>query len=287
MKLIIRADDVGYTNVHNLGTFKAIEEGVITAADVMLDCEGTEEALSFLKQRPYISIGWHTHLWGKPVAGAEKVPSMVNDSGKFKWRKNRKLLEEAVYEEVFLELSAELELCIKIIGKVPDVSFEPEDYGDYAKAMRDVLDTYGIKTGYMNVIRNEKLIEKASEVYEKLNIYRVDAFKQYKNAYKNHDNSNEYNPLYFYKNYFTKEMLESDRIYVTPWHPGYLDELVVKESSMTEARIKDVDFLCSQEFKNWLIDNRVELINFRDALYHTNEYQNYLKHINSPLYIPK
>lgn len=44
MKLIIRADDVGYTKTHNDGTIKTIEEGVTTAVDVMLDCPGFEDA---------------------------------------------------------------------------------------------------------------------------------------------------------------------------------------------------------------------------------------------------
>ena len=41
----------------------------------------------------------------------------------------------------------------------------------------------------------------------------------------------------------------------------------------------------SEEYKNWIIENHVELINFRDALYGTNELQDHLKAINSPLWI--
>ena len=67
MKLIIRADDVGYTKIHNLGTFQTIDEGVVTSADVMLDCPGTVDALEQLKERPWISVGWHAHFWGAPV----------------------------------------------------------------------------------------------------------------------------------------------------------------------------------------------------------------------------
>ena len=52
MKLIIRIDDVGYSRAHNIGSFKAIDEGVATSADTMLDCPGTEEALEFLRIGP-------------------------------------------------------------------------------------------------------------------------------------------------------------------------------------------------------------------------------------------
>jgi predicted glycoside hydrolase/deacetylase ChbG (UPF0249 family) len=82
-------------------------------------------------------------------------------------------------------------------------------------------------------------------------------------------------------------MLDSDNTYVTPWHPGYLDEIVASESSMTLARVKDVEFLCSDEFKQWLVTNKVELVNMKDAIFGTRDYQNHLKAIGSPLYIAR
>jgi hypothetical protein len=36
-KMVVRADDIGMSKVCNIGTFEAIEHGVVTAADVMLD----------------------------------------------------------------------------------------------------------------------------------------------------------------------------------------------------------------------------------------------------------
>lgn len=72
MKLIIRADDVGYTVTHNDGTMKTIEEGITTSADLMLDCPGTEDACIRLRQFPWISIGWHTHFWGSRFCRYQK-----------------------------------------------------------------------------------------------------------------------------------------------------------------------------------------------------------------------
>lgn len=37
MKLIVRADDFGYTKTHNDGTMKAIDDGIVTSVDIMLD----------------------------------------------------------------------------------------------------------------------------------------------------------------------------------------------------------------------------------------------------------
>ena len=69
MKMIIRADDVGFTDVCNIGTFETFDKGLSTSADVMLDCPGTEDALRRLRNYPWISVGWHGHMWGSPVLG--------------------------------------------------------------------------------------------------------------------------------------------------------------------------------------------------------------------------
>lgn len=57
------------------------------------------------------------------------------------------------------------------------------------------------------------------------------------------------------------------------------------ESRCNLHRCKEHEAAVSEEFKNWIIENHVELINFRDALYGTDEFQQHLKEINSPLWI--
>jgi len=50
-------------------------------------------------------------------------------------------------------------------------------------------------------------------------------------------------------------------------------------------RLQDAAALCDVRVKEWIKENRIELINFRDALYGTHEYQNYLTLIGSELAI--
>ncbi|MGN1054189.1 MAG: ChbG/HpnK family deacetylase, partial [Erysipelotrichaceae bacterium] len=75
-RLIIRADDFGYTRIHNLGTFEAIDNGIVTSVDMMLDTPGSIDAMERIKDYPWISIGWHAHFWGRPVLDPSEVPSM-------------------------------------------------------------------------------------------------------------------------------------------------------------------------------------------------------------------
>ena len=57
MKLVMRADDFGYTKAYNDGMIKAVREGVVTYVDLMLDCPGTEDAIEQIKAYPWVSVG--------------------------------------------------------------------------------------------------------------------------------------------------------------------------------------------------------------------------------------
>ena len=50
-------------------------------------------------------------------------------------------------------------------------------------------------------------------------------------------------------------------------------------------RTEDVAALTSPVLRQWIRVHKIELINFRDALYGTHEYQNYLRSIDSDLYV--
>ena len=83
-----------------------------------------------------------------------------------------------------------------------------------------------------------------------------------------------------------------DTIAVQYWHPGYLDYFNYREGDygpnakyFTTIRIVDVHALTSPLLKNWIREHKIELINFRDALYGTRDYQNHLSHVGSELYV--
>ncbi|MCC8065137.1 MAG: hypothetical protein LIO70_08650 [Clostridiales bacterium] len=86
--------------------------------------------------------------------------------------------------------------------------------------------------------------------------------------------------------------LPDDVIFEQSWHPGYVDYTVYKQGDngprakyFTTVRAEDVAALTSDTLKNWVREHKIEPINFRDALYGTQEYQNHLRSIDSDLYL--
>lgn len=86
--------------------------------------------------------------------------------------------------------------------------------------------------------------------------------------------------------------LPDDVIFEQSWHPGYVDYFVYKQGDygphakeFTSVRTEDVAALTSERLRAWIRENKIELINFRDALFGTNEYQNHLRAIDSDLFV--
>ncbi|MBQ1877763.1 MAG: ChbG/HpnK family deacetylase [Erysipelotrichaceae bacterium] len=297
-KLVYSSDDVGYTLAYDLGAIKAFDEGISTHADVMFDSPHTVELLHWLKDRPWLSLGWHRHLWERPVADHSLIPHMVDEEGRFRWRHhNQQWMAEVPYQEAYTEFMAEMDRCYGILGKYPDictvVKLQPDN--ELEQAFKDVCDKLGIMYGFK---RSERLpkwehIDLAGWCFGPNNMLLPDS-PFTKGNFNPWTTGVKYNPPYdlsIFKDYNTTRNMKTitwdndEQICWTNGHTGYLDDYIMQESSATIHRVEELRGCCDPETKKWIIDNKIELCNFRDALLGTHEYQDHLKEINSPMWV--
>lgn len=279
-RLVFRCDDVGYTEAYDLGVFKVFDAGIGSSADVMFDSPHTVEALLKLRDYPWLSIGWHRHLWESPILPREEVPSLVDEEGRFKWRhRHTELMAQATYEDAYKEFKAEAELCKMILGRYPDIASLRYKDIPLENAFRDVLEELKIPYNAFSTVPGHPKKVEAKEEYRHLNYISLDITtgKGFPLEY-----FDEYEPL---KTMTSPVWSEKEEVYFYGWHPGYCDTHILKESSCNLHRCKENAAALSDEFRNWIIDNHIELVNQRDVLYGTNEFQEHLKQIDSPLYI--
>ena len=321
--MIVRGDDIGMSKVCNIGSFEAIEKGVVTAADVMLDSPGTEDALERLKALPWISVGWHMHMWGAPVTDARRVASLVEKDGQFAGRFRTDLAQasDVNFEEAVTELRAQLDRCIKILGRVPDTG-SSRGNSPWGRAVKQVNDEFGLPYNFSSSApTSEKYIKRVKDAQaageEWAKYYDINGRGESKADARwasrkifspggqistldlNTDSISSVEKHYDPVLYYTEDRAgilkyPADLIFWNAWHPGYVDYYTyrlgervnrARAQQFVVGRTQDVSALCDVRLKNWIKQNRIELVNFRDALYGTRDYQNHLRLIGSDLAI--
>jgi predicted glycoside hydrolase/deacetylase ChbG (UPF0249 family) len=113
--VIMHVDDTGMSYDSNIGTYKAIREGVATSLSVMMPCPWVPGFVHYLKENPDLDAGlhltltseWKDYRWG-PLMGKPAVKGLVDAEGAL-WRSVADVVKNATPDEVELEIRAQLE----------------------------------------------------------------------------------------------------------------------------------------------------------------------------------
>jgi Uncharacterized protein conserved in bacteria len=266
-KLIVVADDFGFSEAYSLGALKAYKEGIVTVLSLMSNMDAAEFAVNLAKKEaPEVCLAQHTNfVQGKPVA--KDVPSMTDEYGYLyrssQWAPSKEWSPESAlgsklkgtvvvsYEDIYKETMAQLNRFKELVGAYP-VHFEGHSVGtpDIKKAFRTIGKELGIHNMYQEAeddkmyyahelaLSNSKYIEILHTGFTAED-FMADVCGILSSPY-------EYNVLHF--------------------HPGYLDAYVIDNTSLTIPRVRDLQTLTDPRVKQWLKDNDVELVDF-NAIY--------------------
>lgn len=89
-ELLIRVDDSGMSHATNTALKQLCDTGLPFSTSIMFACPWYQETVELLKNYPHVTAGihltlnaeWENYRWG-PVAGKDKVPSIVDSIGFF------------------------------------------------------------------------------------------------------------------------------------------------------------------------------------------------------------
>jgi len=81
-RLIVNADDFGFTRGVNAGVARAFETGILTSATIMANGDAFEDAVDIARANPGLGVGCHlSAVGGRPVAPARDMGSLVDGDG--------------------------------------------------------------------------------------------------------------------------------------------------------------------------------------------------------------
>lgn len=246
-RILLRADDLGYSEAVNLGIAKSVKDGLINNVGVMTNMTAVQHGLDLLNDEK-VCLGQHTNICiGRPITDPVLIPSLVQENGEFKSSNEFRMAKNdfVVFDEVVLEIEAQLNRFIELVGYKPHY-FEGHAVAsdNFFKGLEYVANKHGLK--YSGMSFGEKPIEVGNtRVYVTMDSMKpnYDPFESLKKMVENH---------------------HKDGCDMLICHPGYLDKFILENSSLTVPRTLEVDMLCDENTKEFIKVNNINLLTYDD-----------------------
>lgn len=247
-RLLIRADDLGYSEAVNYGIAKSVKDGIIRSVGLMTNMPASRHGVELLKGI-HVCYGQHTNICvGRPITDPKLIPSITNESGEFKSSREYRSAKEdfVVLEEVILEIEAQYQRFVELTGQQPSY-FEGHAVAsaNFFEGLQIVAERHGLP--YLNIsFDGSPVIFGHSKLYMSMDSMKPD-----------------YDPFESLKRDALKDYGD-DGCCMFVCHPGYLDDYILKTSSLTVPRTQEVAMACSLATKQWLEENEIVIVTYDD-----------------------
>jgi len=261
-KLIVNADDFGFSEAYNYGVIHSFEHGVATSASIMTNMDAAVHAAALAKMHPKLGVSLHMNIvQGKCCADPATIPSIVQPDGSF-YRSGEYKADGVIKkgngsripnkEDVKRETRAQLERFKMLLGYYP-VHMEGHSIIHEAiqQGLWEVAQEYGIhcmafdgrkQEGYLNV--SSPLLDNG-EVMQFLTDYHVTGLSAESLI-----------------RFLETRLISKQEVIAFHCHPGYVDATIMDASTLVLQRCRDVQALCDPRVAQWVKDNNIELIGY-------------------------
>ena len=257
-KLIVMADDLGFSEGYNYGVINAAEGGIITTAAVFVNTDAAEHGVRLAKERGLFMTLHMNMIVGKCCSDPSAIPSIVKPDGTFylsreyapdsrnpKPTSGTRVADKSDFKR---EAVAQMERFKELTGDYP---IHMEVHSIMSEAIYDGMTELSAECG-IHVARYNSLPQPGFLGVNDL-------------AFTNP----EYGallelgsmPEYWYEDRYGI-LAAPDDIILVHFHPGYLCAYIMENSSLTTPRCLDQRTLKDPELKKWLAKNDIELIPF-------------------------
>ena len=251
-KILIRADDLGYSEAVNLGIAKTVEAGLVKSVGIMVNMPTINHGLNLIN--PFdVCLGQHTNIClGPPVLDPKKIPSLCQSNGLFKtsttYREAVKNGEDfVVLDEVIMEIEAQYHRFIELTGMKPDY-FECHAVAskNFFKGLEIVAEKY--KLSHLKMSMDETpVLFRNTKIYNRV----PKDFAKY-----------ELNPISIIEE--TLATAHDGDCDMLIFHPGYIDAYLLKHSNMIKIRAFEAEMLSQPQTKTWIEAQNVTLVSYND-----------------------
>lgn len=250
-QILIRADDLGFSDGVNHGILKAVEAGLVRSVGLMTNMPEAANGLKLIEAYD-VCLGQHTNICvGKPLTDPKLIPSICQENGEFKssieYRQSFKNgIDFVNLDEVVLEIEAQYQEFKRLTGKEPGY-FEGHAVAsdNFFKGLEIVAKRHNLP--YLEMKMGEPVHFKNSTL--------TSCFPKDFKAY-------EKDPFVILEQ--AVEEAQDGCCQMMVFHPGYIDPYLLNKSSMTTPRVKECEMLCRSDIKEWLNKQDIQQVTYDD-----------------------
>lgn len=250
-KLLIRADDLGYCEAVNYGLARTVRQSVVRNVSLMPNMESAEHGVKLLEGTG-VCYGLHVNICnGRPLSDPRQIPSLVQTNGEFKtaaeYRKSKE--DFIVIEEAVLEIEAQLERFRELTGELPHYMDAHSVFnGNFLTALKKVAARHRIPYFDVNGSFYGFVPFGRSQVHTFMEMDSMDP---------------RYDPFETLK-HAALQPTEAAQCMMLLFHPGYIDDFILKTTYITTARPREAAMLYDPNTLQWLEKNNVTVITYDD-----------------------
>lgn len=252
-RLIVNADDFGYSHAVNLGIAESHVNGIVTSTTLMANMLGTNHAVELSKKMPNLAIGVHLTLTcGKPILG-NNVSSLINNDGYFhKLGDFKKGIIKINENELYSEWKAQIDKLYSagIMLSHMDSHHHIHTFDETKKVVKVLSEEYKLP------VRNCRKIKNNNEI-NFLDLCNYDVIR-------------DMNTKYLTAREQCFKIIESNIVKNIKFekseamcHPAFLDSSLLEGSSFNVARIREVDILRDPYMKELINKYDIKLCNYK------------------------
>jgi hypothetical protein len=253
MRLIVNGDDLGISHAVNLAMIDCFTKGIMSSASMMVNMPYAKEAAALMKEYPGLSVGLHLNLTvGFPLL--KNYKTLLKADGSF----NKGILQmekgQVDLKEAEAECRAQLDKFIELTGQMPD----------HINSHHGIEMIPGAQKILQNIAEENHLpIRQFMEWGMKEEpVYTVSKELPLLKMVLKKDGTSAC--VKDWKECFSQEELKSNAAFEMAAHPGYVDYDLLQVSSLTSGRCHDANTFMSKELQEWIAQNKVELITYKD-----------------------
>lgn len=255
-KIMLRADDLGYSEAVNYGIEKSVKSGLINNVGIMLNMEATLHGINLIKNED-VAFGQHTNICiGRPLSDPKLIPSITTSEGYFKTSKmyRESPIDFVVFEEALIEIEAQYKQFSSFFDKDPDyIEGHAIASNTFFKALEYFATEHGLT--YSGLPSN---LEKSNSdgTDPALMVNNTKVYMIMESMDKDYDPNRTFDKLISNRH--------SDGIDLMVFHPGYLDNYILNHSSLLIPRVLEVDMLISERTKDIIAENKLTLVKYNN-----------------------